>query len=194
MIVVVNLDPHAAHEVDVELPLATLGLAADRAFSLEEAFTRTLITCRGALQRFRLDPQTNPALIFRLLRNERRMSPPDDVAAALPLSRASARPATSDPSWYKDAIIYQLHVKAFFDADDDGIGDFRGLCAQARLPAGPRRHRACGCCRSIPRRCATTATTFPTTRTSTRPTGGCTTSSNLSARRTAAICGSSPSS
>ncbi len=56
------------------------------------------------------------------------MSPPDDVAAALPLSRASARPATSDPSWYKDAIIYQLHVKAFFDADDDGIGDFRGLC------------------------------------------------------------------
>ncbi|MGA8382981.1 MAG: maltotransferase domain-containing protein [Stellaceae bacterium] len=70
VIVVVNLDPHAAHEVDVELPLATLGLAADRAFSLEEAFTRTLITCRGALQRFRLDPQTNPALIFRLLRNE----------------------------------------------------------------------------------------------------------------------------
>ena len=33
-----------------------------------------------------------------------------------------------DPLWYKDAIIYQLHVKAFFDADDDGIGDFQGLC------------------------------------------------------------------
>ncbi|PWB59157.1 MAG: alpha-amylase, partial [Bradyrhizobiaceae bacterium] len=32
-----------------------------------------------------------------------------------------------DPLWYKDAIIYQLHVKAFYDADDDGIGDFRGL-------------------------------------------------------------------
>jgi maltose alpha-D-glucosyltransferase/alpha-amylase len=29
--------------------------------------------------------------------------------------------------WYKDAVIYQLHVKAFFDADNDGIGDFRGL-------------------------------------------------------------------
>jgi len=33
----------------------------------------------------------------------------------------------SDPLWYKDAIIYQLHVKAFFDASDDGIGDFQGL-------------------------------------------------------------------
>ena len=33
----------------------------------------------------------------------------------------------ADPLWYKDAIIYQLHVKAFFDANDDGIGDFQGL-------------------------------------------------------------------
>jgi len=32
-----------------------------------------------------------------------------------------------DPLWYKDAIIYQLHVKAFHDSDGDGIGDFRGL-------------------------------------------------------------------
>ncbi len=29
--------------------------------------------------------------------------------------------------WYKDAIIYQLHVKAFQDANNDGIGDFAGL-------------------------------------------------------------------
>ena len=39
-----------------------------------------------------------------------------------------------------------------------------GLTQQARLPAGPRRHRASGCCRSTRRRCATTATTSPTTR------------------------------
>ncbi len=32
----------------------------------------------------------------------------------------------SDP-WYKDAIFYELHVKAFSDANGDGIGDFRGL-------------------------------------------------------------------
>ncbi|MEQ8347778.1 MAG: maltose alpha-D-glucosyltransferase [Sneathiellaceae bacterium] len=35
--------------------------------------------------------------------------------------------AGTDPQWYKDAVIYQLHVKAFFDADNDGMGDFAGL-------------------------------------------------------------------
>jgi maltose alpha-D-glucosyltransferase/alpha-amylase len=33
----------------------------------------------------------------------------------------------SDNDWYKDAIIYELHVKAFYDADGNGVGDFRGL-------------------------------------------------------------------
>ncbi len=32
-----------------------------------------------------------------------------------------------DPLWYKDAIIYQLHVRAFQDSLGDGVGDFRGL-------------------------------------------------------------------
>ncbi|MDB5570197.1 MAG: trehalose synthase [Hyphomicrobiales bacterium] len=33
----------------------------------------------------------------------------------------------SDASWYRDAIIYQLHVKSFFDSNDDGVGDFQGV-------------------------------------------------------------------
>ena len=33
----------------------------------------------------------------------------------------------ADPLWYKDAIIYETHVKAFFDSNRDGIGDFQGL-------------------------------------------------------------------
>ncbi len=32
-----------------------------------------------------------------------------------------------DPLWYKDAVIYQVHVKSYFDANDDGVGDFAGL-------------------------------------------------------------------
>jgi maltose alpha-D-glucosyltransferase / alpha-amylase len=31
------------------------------------------------------------------------------------------------PLWYKDAIIYQVHVRSFYDSNGDGIGDFRGL-------------------------------------------------------------------
>ncbi len=36
----------------------------------------------------------------------------------------------ADTAWYKDAIIYQLHIKAFKDANNDGVGDFRGLMSQ----------------------------------------------------------------
>ncbi|PYL64495.1 MAG: alpha-amylase, partial [Verrucomicrobia bacterium] len=32
-----------------------------------------------------------------------------------------------DPLWYKDAIIYEMHVKTFCDSDGDGMGDFRGV-------------------------------------------------------------------
>ena len=35
--------------------------------------------------------------------------------------------SVTDPLWYKDAIIYEVHVRAFFDSNNDGIGDFPGL-------------------------------------------------------------------
>ena len=35
--------------------------------------------------------------------------------------------SVSDPVWYKDAILYELHVRAFFDSNGDGTGDFAGL-------------------------------------------------------------------
>jgi len=37
---------------------------------------------------------------------------------------------TGDPLWYKDAIIYEVHVRAFADSDGDGIGDFKGLTSK----------------------------------------------------------------
>ncbi len=38
--------------------------------------------------------------------------------------------SATDPLWYKDAIIYELHVKAFMDGNNDGIGDFQGLLSK----------------------------------------------------------------
>ena len=35
-----------------------------------------------------------------------------------------------DPLWYKDAIIYEAHVRAFHDSNADGMGDFKGLAAK----------------------------------------------------------------
>src|SRR6202011_2387534 len=50
-------------------------------------------------------------------------SPPQESAAPSGL-------IVDDPLWYKDAIIYQLHVKSFFDSNNDGIGDFPGLISK----------------------------------------------------------------
>ena len=48
-----------------------------------------------------------------------------DRATALDANIVSS--FATDPLWYKDAVIYQMHVKAFFDSNNDGIGDFGGL-------------------------------------------------------------------
>lgn len=42
----------------------------------------------------------------------------------------SRTPFSADPLWFKDAIIYELHVKAFCDSNGDGIGDFPGLISK----------------------------------------------------------------
>ncbi len=51
-------------------------------------------------------------------------SPVDLAAGAVP---ATTLPRAEDPLWYKDAVIYQVHLKSFFDANNDGVGDFQGL-------------------------------------------------------------------
>ncbi len=52
-----------------------------------------------------------------------------NVAAPSSPQLAPRAPA-GDARWYKDAIIYQVHVKSFFDSNDDGIGDFPGLISK----------------------------------------------------------------
>jgi maltose alpha-D-glucosyltransferase/alpha-amylase len=38
--------------------------------------------------------------------------------------------SATDPLWYKDAVLYELHVRAFQDSNGDGIGDFPGLLSR----------------------------------------------------------------
>ncbi|MGO9423638.1 alpha-amylase family glycosyl hydrolase, partial [Roseiarcus sp.] len=42
-------------------------------------------------------------------------------------NKRQTRPRAADPLWYKDAVFYQVHVKSFFDSNNDGVGDLRGL-------------------------------------------------------------------
>ncbi|MBO0661309.1 maltose alpha-D-glucosyltransferase [Jiella sp. MQZ9-1] len=50
--------------------------------------------------------------------------------AAIVTPDTSSGPDLNAPDWYKDAIIYQLHVKTFVDSNGDGIGDFPGLLSR----------------------------------------------------------------
>ncbi|MBV9080884.1 MAG: hypothetical protein JO102_07185, partial [Elusimicrobia bacterium] len=52
-------------------------------------------------------------------------------AGARPSDRApglvTARTVQDDPTWYKDAVFYEVRVRSFADSDADGVGDFKGL-------------------------------------------------------------------
>jgi maltose alpha-D-glucosyltransferase / alpha-amylase len=48
-------------------------------------------------------------------------------AASQLVAADAGTPLHDDPLWFKDAVIYELHIKAYADANGDGIGDFRGL-------------------------------------------------------------------
>jgi len=50
-----------------------------------------------------------------------------DVSTLLAAAPLTAAANTDDPQWYRDAVIYELHIKAYADGNGDGIGDFRGL-------------------------------------------------------------------
>ncbi len=57
----------------------------------------------------------------------------DETVGSAPggATEGTAAPAApADPLWYRDAVIYQVHIRGFFDSNDDGIGDLRGLTSK----------------------------------------------------------------
>src|SRR5207244_11073954 len=67
VVAVVNLDPHGMHGGEIVLPLAEWGRSGEQEFFVEEAFTGRVLSWRGDRQHLVLDPQANPAQLFRLL-------------------------------------------------------------------------------------------------------------------------------
>ena len=83
---------------------------------------------RPALLHLAADPAGGGTLMQR--QEESAMETPAETQADIERERQRQRDGVIDRSeigWFKDAIIYQLHIKAFMDANGDGIGDFEGL-------------------------------------------------------------------
>ena len=68
ILVAVNLDPFAAHDSEIHLPLGEIGVAGDETFVATDLLTGAEHRWRGSAQRIRLDPAIIPASIFRVAR------------------------------------------------------------------------------------------------------------------------------
>jgi starch synthase (maltosyl-transferring) len=66
ILVAINLDPHAAHEASIELPLWELGLPDDGALELDDLIAGGRLTWHGKFQNIRLDPFVFPYAIWRV--------------------------------------------------------------------------------------------------------------------------------
>jgi len=56
--------------------------------------------------------------------------PNADTEATIPLERPQTTTSAKTDYWYKSAVIYEVHVRAFQDSNADGTGDFRGLTSR----------------------------------------------------------------
>lgn len=63
--VAVNLDPFDSHEATLRFPLREMGVPPGETFEVEELMTGARHLWRGEDHRVRLDPEVNPAAIFR---------------------------------------------------------------------------------------------------------------------------------
>ena len=135
VLVAVNLDPFAPHEARVRVPLETLGIAADESFQAHDLISDERHLWRGPAQRVRLDPRAGargdppPRALRSAHLRDAVLLRPGGRAAPPPRPASGGRRAVDD-LWYKDAVFYEVHVKAFQDSNDDGIGDFPGLTAR----------------------------------------------------------------
>ena len=103
------------------MPLWEWQLPDDASANVHDLMRDTVSTWHGKLQRIRLDPADLPFALWRV-------SP--RLGARSMDAQIKEAAIAADQLWYKELIIYQLHVKSFFDSNDDGIGDFPGLISK----------------------------------------------------------------
>ena len=113
ILVVVNLDPFNAHYDSLQLDLGVLGLPWYSAIEAHDEITGATYIWYGANPFIRLDPAVEPAHILNL--------------RALMSSQQADALAKVDERWYKHAVFYEVLVRGFYDANNDGSGDLKGL-------------------------------------------------------------------
>src|SRR5690606_17595887 len=73
-----------------------------------------------------VDAAQIPAAVYGLRRGVRPEQDFDYFMYGMALP-STETPTSAQPMWYRNAVIYQAHVRSFYDSDGNGIGDFRGV-------------------------------------------------------------------
>ena len=68
LLVVVNLDPHAAHETMVDVPIGAMGIEANEAYEVTDLLTGSRYSWRGSRNYVRIDPGWQAGHLFRIRR------------------------------------------------------------------------------------------------------------------------------
>ena len=146
----VNLDPHNPQGAHFEVPLWEFGLADDASIEAEDLVSGQRFTWTGKVQHMLLDPGERPYMIWRLYRPGGRAMSSITLRQTVQertetlhpeLTKTTAPVERGDREWYRDAIIYQLHIKAFCRLQRRRHRRLRRAVGAARLRAGSRRHR-----------------------------------------------------
>ena len=128
IVVAVNLDPHHVQSGWLSMDLETLGFGGDASYQAHDLLTGARFLWQGTRNYIELDPRACPRIFF-------------DCAGACEASTTSTILAEDHAPGKKHGhgrvgrivplvpgrVIYELHVRAFYDSNGDGIGDFQGL-------------------------------------------------------------------
>ena len=126
MICIVNVDPFSEQEGACVIPVA-LGLPP--AFDAHDLLGEREFTWRVGRNYVKLGP--GKAHLIRSMRCRLDGADPGAEAPACPAPQAGMTDPANwferDPLWFKKAVFYEIHLRGFYDGNDDGSGDFRGL-------------------------------------------------------------------
>ena len=130
VLTVVNLDHHHAQSGWVTVDLDVVGFSGALPYTAHDLLSDARFTWTAGSNFVSLDPLVVPCHILALTQDALG-SGGGRVVTTTDVTR-ERRPADPEafgiqPTWYKDAVIYEAHVRAFRDGNGDGIGDFRGL-------------------------------------------------------------------
>ena len=117
VICIVNIDPFAEQEGACVIPVA-LGLPP--AFDAHDLLSDRAFTWRVGRNYVKLGP--GKAHLIKA-----RIEMTDPTGAARGRDDGAGNWFERDPLWFKKAVFYEIHLRGFYDGNDDGSGDFRGL-------------------------------------------------------------------